>query len=402
MDTSRYQKLLQQGKPFMATSNSDSSGPLRIVVAEIPAGPAAKIGGTLLCGSVQAGEMILISPDNISATVEDVQLDGDEISLSLDGEITLSSPSLVSHEDNTPVQTDVFLLQTDAPLVHGQLQGKGVQAEIAIGRIDVDIEPSDRAGEIIIRAPEVLALDAHVDVPQTGSCKLLIGDQDVIEGRISMKGYGDQRQLRTVRATNITRVDHRVTIADRTNRFGHSGGVLWLTGLSGSGKSTLAVELEKELFNRGYLVYVLDGDNVRHGLNANLGFSPEDRSENIRRVGEVAGLFARAGFIVISAFISPYKSDRERARAAVDSFHEIFVSADLATCERRDPKGLYVKARAGEITDFTGIDAPYEEPDNPSLTVDTGALDVASSVQEILDYVTENFASKSNMGGEAS
>jgi len=197
--------------------------------------------------------------------------------------------------------------------------------------------------------------------------------------------------LRTVRATNITRVDHRVTDADRVVKFGHTGGVLWLTGLSGSGKSTLAVELEKELFNRDYQVYVLDGDNIRHGLNANLGFSPEDRSENIRRVGEVAALFARAGFIAISAFISPYQSDRERARKATDDFHEIFVSANLDICEQRDPKGLYVKARKGEIPDFTGISAPYEKPDHPALTVDTGVLTVEQSVQVILDYVIRNF-----------
>ena len=141
--------------------------------------------------------------------------------------------------------------------------------------------------------------------------------------------------------------------------------MLWFTGLSGTGKSTLALALERELFAKGYQVYVLDGDNIRAGLNANLGFSPEDRAENIRRVGEVASLFADAGFIVISSFISPYRSDRERARAAAkDAFHEIYVKASLEACEGRDPKGLYKRARKGEIPEFTGISSPYEAPDH--------------------------------------
>ena len=141
--------------------------------------------------------------------------------------------------------------------------------------------------------------------------------------------------------------------------------MLWFTGLSGAGKSTLALALERELFAKGYQVYVLDGDNIRTGLNANLGFSPEDRAENIRRVGEVAALFADAGFIVISSFISPYRSDRERARAAAkDAFHEIYVKASLAACEERDPKGLYKRARTGEIAEFTGISSPYEPPEH--------------------------------------
>src|SRR5690606_34801881 len=171
--------------------------------------------------------------------------------------------------------------------------------------------------------------------------------------------------------------EHRVTTAMREERNGHGGGVVWLTGLSGSGKSTLALELEKRLFDLGYQAYMLDGDNIRHGLNANLGFAPEDRAENIRRIGEVAALFSRMGAIAITAFISPYREDRARARAAAGGrFHEIHIKADVATCEARDPKGLYKKARAGEIPDFTGISAPYEEPEAPELVVDTTKLTV--------------------------
>jgi bifunctional enzyme CysN/CysC len=183
-----------------------------------------------------------------------------------------------------------------------------------------------------------------------------------------------------------------VSNAQRVTRNRHTGGVLWLTGLSGAGKSTLAMAVEQRLFEEGFQVYVLDGDNVRHGLNANLGFSPEDRAENIRRVGEVAALFADAGFIVITAFISPYRSDRARARqASGDSFYEVYVEADLATCEARDPKGLYVKARRGEIADFTGISAPYEAPEDPALTVDTSRHNAADSTDRIVRFVRQTF-----------
>ncbi|MBE9557776.1 MAG: adenylyl-sulfate kinase [Proteobacteria bacterium] len=193
------------------------------------------------------------------------------------------------------------------------------------------------------------------------------------------------------KATNIFEVHSRIDRNVREDRNRHKGGVLWLTGLSGAGKSTLAIEVERALFAEGYHVYVLDGDNLRHGLNSNLGFSHEDRTENIRRVGEVAALFAEAGFVCVSAFISPYRADRESAReAAGESFHEIHVQADLATCESRDPKGLYERARRGEIPDFTGISAPYEEPETPELVVDTGSLDIAQSVAIVLDYVALN------------
>ncbi len=199
----------------------------------------------------------------------------------------------------------------------------------------------------------------------------------------------------SAKATNIFTSRSRIDAPERAERNEHKGGVLWLTGLSGAGKSTLAVEVEHVLFEQGYHVYVLDGDNLRHGLNSNLGFSHEDRTENIRRVGEVAALFADGGFVCISAFISPYREDRRHARqAAGGDFHEIYVEADLATCETRDPKGLYERARRGEIPDFTGISAPYESPEKAELTVDTARNDVATCVKAILDYVDANFTLK--------
>ncbi len=196
----------------------------------------------------------------------------------------------------------------------------------------------------------------------------------------------------TVKSTNITSIAHRVEKEARWRANGHLGGVLWFTGLSGSGKTTLAFELEQRLFKKGFHAYVLDGDNVRGGLNADLGFSPEDRAENIRRIGEVAALFAEAGYIVISAFISPYRRDRRQARdAADDPFHVVYLDADLEVCESRDPKGLYKKARAGEIPDFTGISAPYEIPENPNLVIDTATRTVEESMAVLMDYVNRVF-----------
>ncbi|MBM2814642.1 MAG: cysC [Ignavibacteria bacterium] len=187
-------------------------------------------------------------------------------------------------------------------------------------------------------------------------------------------------------ATNITWHQSKVNLEDIERKNGHKGCVVWLTGLSGSGKSTIAVELEKQLFAFGCHTFILDGDNIRHGLNNNLGFSPVDREENIRRIGEVAKLFRAGGFIVITAFISPYKKDRLAARELIDEGHfiEVYVRCSLDECENRDPKGLYKKAKAGLIPDFTGISAPYEEPDNCELVVDTEQLSVLESTQLII------------------
>jgi len=194
------------------------------------------------------------------------------------------------------------------------------------------------------------------------------------------------------KSENLFSVQSRIDRHSRAVQNGHKGGVLWLTGLSASGKSTLALALEQRLFERGYQTYVLDGDNVRQGLNSDLGFSPKDRNENIRRVGEVAALFADSGSIVITAFISPYRADRDLARSASPGlFHEVYVDASLAACEERDPKGLYSRARRGEIPEFTGISAPYEEPTAPELVVDTEHATIAESVEQLVEYVVERF-----------
>ncbi len=191
------------------------------------------------------------------------------------------------------------------------------------------------------------------------------------------------------KATNITWHEGGVAKRDREKRLNQKGLVIWYTGLSGSGKSTLAHAVEEALFERGHLCYILDGDNIRHGLNKNLGFSPEDREENIRRIGEVSKLFADAGIITMTAFISPYRVDRDKARDLVEKedFIEVYVKVPLDVAEERDPKGLYKKARSGEIKDFTGISAPYEEPLHPEITIDTSLHDIESSREIILRYL---------------
>ena len=239
-----------------------------------------------------------------------------------------------------------------------------------------------------------VVLRASVQLPFAGEL------YDPSLGRfVLLEGFGVGAAVRKCRAFPISaehiwirqilkRVESLVTRAEREARAGHRGAVIWLTGLSGAGKSTLAQGADRLLFSRGFNSFVLDGDNLRQGLNSDLGFTPDGRAENIRRVGEVAALLASAGTIVISAFISPYQVDRARARAAaIGSFHEVYIKASIDTCEKRDAKGLYSKARKGEIKDFTGISAPYEAPAMPDLIIDTDAGDVNTSIDQLVDYI---------------
>src|SRR5436309_13177958 len=193
------------------------------------------------------------------------------------------------------------------------------------------------------------------------------------------------------KATNITWHEGHVTREERGALLEQKGATIWFTGLSGSGKSTIAFTLEHALVQRGHLAYVLDGDNIRHGLNKNLGFSAADREENIRRIGEVAKLFADAGLVTMTSFISPYRKDRDLVRelhkAGGLPFIEVYVNTPIGTCEQRDPKGLYKKARAGQLKNFTGIDDPYEEPLHPELTLDMTALSPQDATVQLVDYL---------------
>jgi bifunctional enzyme CysN/CysC len=254
-------------------------------------------------------------------------------------------------------------------------------------------------GDVIdatFRSREVIAVDDFATSPALGRFILLDGTDIVGGGTIQPETIVERTPA------NVVAVDHLLDRDSRAWRNGHRGAVVWLTGLPASGKSTIAMSVERRLFENGYQVYVLDGDNMRSGLCSDLTFSHSDRSENIRRVAEVAALFADAGFIVIAAFISPYRKDRDDARrAAGERFYEVHVAADVATCERRDPKGHYRKARAGEILNFSGVSDVYEEPEAPELTLDTAAQPLEESVATLLRFVEDTLAISARHGAPA-
>ena len=383
------------------------------------------IAGRIDSGVLKVGDRVLFSPSNKSARVASIEAwsvpgtptevrAGISTGFTLDEQIFVERGEIVSHEAQPPIESDVFRARLfwlgKTSLTVGaryRLKLATAEAQVRVQAIehvvdtgDLSTAASDKVernavAEVILQADRVLALDEFTSAPLSGRFVLVDGYDIAGGGIISMAGYADQRQALTVKSRNITWTEQAVSVEARARRNGHRGGVIWFTGLSGSGKSTLSSAVERRLFSLGYQVFVLDGDNMRHGLNSDLGFSPDERAENIRRVGEVAALMSRAGMVVLTAFISPYRSDRARARKAVgDSFHEVYVKADLATCERRDPKGLYRKARAGEIQEFTGISAPYEPPETAELVVDTAAMDVEQSVDAIVSYVREQFADR--------
>jgi len=396
--------------------------PLRLPIQDVYKFDERRIlAGRIASGRLRVGDRLLFSPSNKMARIKTIETwnadaaneagPGQSIGITTDEQLFIERGDIASHADQPPIETNVFRGRLfwlgRKPLVRGdayrlRLQTRDVQVIVeAIDAIyDPDAlaqRPADKVerneiADVILRSYALLALDEVEQNPQTGRFVLGDGVNIVAGGTISMRDYPDQRSLVTVKSTNITAVAHRVTNPQRVARNGHTGGVLWLTGLSGAGKSTIAMAVEQELFRRGYQAYVLDGDNVRRGLNSNLDFSPEDRAENIRRVGEVAALFADSGQIVVTAFISPYRTDRQRARAAAGSgFHEIHIKASLETCEKRDPKGLYRRARTGEIAEFTGVTAPYEMPESAELTIDTDRLSIEQSVAKVLEYVERNF-----------
>lgn len=244
--------------------------------------------------------------------------------------------------------------------------------------------------EVEIHTKEPLALDLYSDLVETGRF-VLVNHREVSGGGVITEILTHEETHKKTKSQNLTTNKAQITYEDRIMRHGHKGAVVWLTGLSGSGKSTIANELEKELFIHGMQAVSLDGDNLRYGLCSNLGFSDEDRSENIRRAGEVAKLMAEFGNVVVVSLISPFKVDRSRARqiaqdAEID-FFEVYVDAPLSVCEQRDPKHLYQKARAGEIAQFTGISSPYEAPEQPDIHLHTDQISVKEAIAEIMDRI---------------
>lgn len=380
--------------------------------------------GRVETGIMRKGDKLLFSPTNEMAEISSLEVwppnpdkveahAGEVIGITLDEKIFVERGHIASHEKNPPMLSNVFRARMFW-LGHESLKvGNSYKIRYATHEAMVTVQSIERVintedldhdgdnkevgrnavAEITLRARNLLPIDPYIDNFRLGRIVLYDGYDIVGGGTISMEDYADQRRMMKPKAQNLYEVDHLTSYNERIKRQKHHGGVFWFTGLSGAGKSTLGMLVEKRLFELGYHTYVLDGDNVRHGLCSDLGFSPEDRAENIRRVGEVAALQADAGLITITAFISPYQDDRDRARRACpDRFHEIHVKADLATCESRDPKGLYKKARDGQIPDFTGIDSPYEPPVNPELVVDTQSYDIDECVNQVVAYIEREAA----------
>lgn len=376
------------------------------------------VAGRVESGRLKVGDRLLFSPSGKTARIASIESwnapvaasrasAGQSIGVTLDEQIFIERGQIASHLDDGPIAADSFRAQLfwlgRAPLTAGRRYKLKlataehlVEVEKVVRVIDVtdlasvanDRVERNAVAEVVFRTRSPVALDAFVDNPRTGRFVLVDGYDIVGGGVVSARGLADQRCKPEQVSTDITAVSHAVTVEDRHGANRHRGGIVWLTGLSGSGKSTIAMEVERRLFQKGWQAFVLDGDNIRHGLNSDLGFSPEDRTENIRRIAEVANLFVQAGMVVLTSFISPYRSDRDRARAVnPEAFAEIHVKASLAACEQRDPKGLYAKARQGAIAEFTGISAPYEPPLKPDLTIDTEKLSVDEAVEAVLRYI---------------
>ena len=405
-------------------ANSTNDLPTRLPIQDVYKFDERRIiAGRIESGTLKIGDELLFTPSNKRAAIESFEvwnakdkktkaIAGESVGIILNEEIFIERGHIASLSKDAPIETNVFRGKVfwigNKPIIAGDRlkikigtaehisEVQSIENKIdlsSLEAIDVDLLEKNDIGEVIFRTKSTVALDPFEKNHRTGRFVLINEYETVGGGIVSMQGYADQRGLYDVTSKNIMAVSSRVDISARVANNGHKGGIIWLTGLSGAGKSTIAIEAEHQLFLKGYQVNVLDGDNIRFGLSADLGFSPEDRTENIRRIGEVAKLFAEAGILVITAFISPYKQDRDRIRAiAGDIFHEVFIEADLEICENRDPKGLYVKARNGEISDFTGISAPYEKPRNPELVIDTGEQGIGESTTKLLSYIDEKFS----------
>ena len=400
----------------------DADLPLRFCVQDVYRFDGRRIiAGRIETGTLRVGDQLVFSPANKSSAVAAIErwsapatpnvfgVADDSIGITLAEQIFVERGYVASHQNETPVETnrfhaDLFWIMRD-PMRVGHLYELRLatqQVKCQIVSIEQVTDSStlettsdgreqlerNEIGRVTIQTRAPLVIDNHDRIPNLGRF-VIIDDGQICGGGTIFGGIYTDRTV--AKSKNIFWTEEKISARERAVRTGHRGAVIWLTGLSGAGKSTIAQSLERDLFHRGMNTYVLDGDNIRHGLNSNLGFSPDDRVENIRRVSEVAKLMADAGTVVITAFISPYRMDRRRAREIAlegnAEFIEVFVDAPLEVCEARDPKNLYKKARAGEIREFTGIDAPYEAPDDPEIVVRTDEQTVDESVATILEQL---------------
>lgn len=400
-----------------------SSQPLRFPIQDVYRFDERRIlSGRVESGTLKVGDRILFSPGNKTSTVKTIErwnapsketaTAGESIGVTLSEQIFVERGAVASLETDAPYELTRFKARLfwlgRAPFRKGKLYKLKLttqEVECEIDSIERVIDSStlekvsrrekeifvgrNEVAELIIKTRRPVAFDAHSEIVSTGRFVVVDGFEVAGGGIIAADSYPKRTPDSFQKSDNLFWSHGKVTAAQRAARNGHPGLVVWLTGLSGAGKSTIATEVERELFNLGKQAYVLDGDNVRHGLCSDLGFSPHERRENIRRVGEVAKLFADSGVICITAFISPYKEDRNLVRNMLldGQFIEVYVNAPLQVCEQRDPKGLYARARANELKEFTGISAPYEPPGSPELELRTDQMSVGEAVARILDYL---------------
>jgi len=428
---------------LLETQKRDVDLPLRFCVQDVYRFDGRRIiAGRIETGTLRMGDELIFSPANKSSVVATIErwphvilsevegssgtsstatqrdsstslgiiaIAGDSIGITLSEQIFVERGYVASHQNETPIETnrfhaDLFWITReplrvghfyDLRLATQQVKCQIVSIEQVINSATLETKSDQRErlerneiGKLTIQTRSPLVIDNYDRVPDLGRF-VIVDDGKICGGGTIFGGVYTDRTV--AKSKNIFWTEEKITARERALRTGHRGAVIWLTGLSGAGKSTIAQSLERDLFHRGMHTYVLDGDNIRHGLTSNLGFSPDDRMENIRRVSEVAKLMADAGTVVITAFISPYRMDRRRAREIAlegnAEFIEVFVDAPLEVCEARDPKNLYKKARAGEIREFTGIDAPYEAPDDPEIVVHTDKQTVDESLATILEQL---------------
>lgn len=382
-----------------------------------------RIVGRLEQGTLRKGDTLQFWPSDRLAKVLSIEKwnapyditkaeAGESIGIVIDQPVFVARGDIASHTEEPPTLTHLFHAHIFWLSKKSLKVGQNYKIKIATNEATVVVESINSVintnslqttipeevdaldmAEVTFRSRELLALDSSEDGAVLGRLVLLDKYDVVGGGLIHLEGILDQRALQKSRTDNTYIVSHLLTAEARASKNGHKGAVIWLTGLSGAGKSTLAMRVEYALSIKGVQTYVLDGDNIRRGLCSDLGFSEDDRTENTRRVGEVAALMADAGLVTMTAFISPFRSDRRRARAmAQDLFHEIYIKADLNVCEQRDPKGLYRKARNGEIANFTGITSPYEPPLEPDLVVDTSRSNIEECVDQIVTYILTHIA----------
>jgi bifunctional enzyme CysN/CysC len=414
------QTVLEALDAFRVTE-SPTNQPLRLPIQDVYRFDERRIlAGRIESGSLRVGDRLVFAPSNKVSTVKTIERwnapvsdkaeAGESIGITLTEQIFVERGAVAALETAPPYELSRFKVRLfwlgRAPFSKGRaykLKLATQEAECEIDSIERVIDSStletisrpesfvgrNEVAELHLRLKRPIAFDVHSDIIPTGRFVIVDGFEVAGGGIVAADNYPRRSADSLQKSHNIYWSQGKVTAEQRYLRNGHRGRVLWLTGLSASGKSTIANELERELFNLGQHVYVLDGDNMRHGLCSDLGFSPKDRKENIRRVGETAKLFAAAGVTCITAFISPYRSDRDMVRQIMGpgEFVEVYVNAPLEVCEARDPKGLYAKARANQIKDFTGISAPYEAPEHPELILPTDQLTIPESVARIIEYL---------------